>query len=280
MVDSNAAYIVMGNHEFNAISYATPNPEIPGEFMRVHSDKNRTNHKEFIDQVQVDAGRYANTIEWFRTLPLYLDLDEGLRVIHACWDEAQIEVVRQYFGPGEPMPNKFVVKANQKGTDEHKAIEVLLKGPEVNLRNYGQPPVELPGDRLRDEARIRWWKPNARTLREVAEIQPGSRTKIDGEYQDYPDLPDMACNEQDLQYGYDAKNPPLFYGHYWRKWNPGQLSRWLPEEEVDWTKNTACVDFSAVKKGPLVAYQWSGETEIAPANYVCDPTWSGRDARP
>ena len=24
----------MGNHEFNAISFATPNPEIPGEFMR------------------------------------------------------------------------------------------------------------------------------------------------------------------------------------------------------------------------------------------------------
>jgi hypothetical protein len=41
MVEFESAQIVMGNHEFNAISYATPNPEIPGEFMRQHSDKNR-----------------------------------------------------------------------------------------------------------------------------------------------------------------------------------------------------------------------------------------------
>jgi hypothetical protein len=274
MVESENAKIVMGNHEFNAISYATPNPEIPGEFMRVHSDRNRANHKEFTDQVQVASGYYADSIEWFKSLPLYLEL-EGLRVIHACWNDAEIDLVRQSIGPGEPMPTEFVVRANQKGSAEHKAIEVLLKGPEVDLRDYGLPAVQLPGDRLRNEARIRWWNPNARTLREVAEIQTGSRTET-GEI--YPDLPDTPCNEKDTQYGYDPMGPLLFYGHYWRKWNPDELPEWVPEKGLDWTKNSACVDFSAVRSGPLVAYRWSGEAVVDPKNYVCDPSWSDRSS--
>jgi hypothetical protein len=270
MVESGSALIVMGNHEFNAISYATPNPEIPGEFMRVHSEKNRDNHKEFIEQVQVHSGYYARCIEWFKTLPLYLEL-EGLRVIHACWNDAELELIRQWLRPGEPMTTEFVVKANQRGTSEHGAIEVLLKGPEVDLRDYGQPALQLPGDRLRHEARIRWWNPRARTLREVAEIQAGSRTET-GEI--YPDLPDTPCNEMDTQYDYKTDAPLVFYGHYWRKWNPETLPEWVPEKRLDWTKNTACVDFSAVRNGPLVAYQWSGEKEVDPTNYVCDPSWS------
>jgi len=40
MIDAGSAQIVMGNHEFNAISFATPNPETPGEFMRRHTEKN------------------------------------------------------------------------------------------------------------------------------------------------------------------------------------------------------------------------------------------------
>ena len=32
--------------------------------------------------------------------------------------------------------------------------------------------------------------------------------------------------------------------------------------------NAACVDYSAGKGGPLVAYQWSGETELADTHFV------------
>ena len=40
MVDSGAAQIVMGNHEFNAVAFAIPDPRHHGEFMRPHIDKN------------------------------------------------------------------------------------------------------------------------------------------------------------------------------------------------------------------------------------------------
>ena len=34
MVDAGVARATMGNHEFNAIAYATPDPRVHGEFMR------------------------------------------------------------------------------------------------------------------------------------------------------------------------------------------------------------------------------------------------------
>ena len=53
---------------------------------------------------------------------------------------------------------------------------------------------------------------------------------------------------------------PVFYGHYWREGSPKHL--------LDWTAHRACVDFSAVRDGTLVAYRWSGEREIRVEHYV------------
>lgn len=258
MVEAGSAQIVMGNHEFNAISYATPNPEIPGEFMRPRNEKNRLQHEAFVEQVQVHPGLYAQTIEWFRTFPLYLDLGD-IRVIHACWNDQAIDSARRWMVPGQPMSTEFVIKANQKGTDEHRAIEVLLKGPEVDLRKYGQPDFKIPGDRLRHEARIRWWDAAAEGLRELVEMTPGTVT---ADEEPYPDLPHLPCSDDETQFDYNGEIP-VFYGHYWR--------RWMPRSGQDWTPNTACVDFSAVRGGPLVAYRWNGASEVSPDDYIRYP---------
>jgi hypothetical protein len=254
MVQATSAQIVMGNHEFNAISYATVNPEIPGEFMRPHNEKNRLQHKVFIEQVPMGSNLHSETIEWFRTLPLYLDLGD-LRIVHACWSDEAIELVNGWFAPGDPMPEDFVVRANQKGTTEHHAIEVLLKGPELSLEKYGQEAFKDKDEHPRREARIRWWDKSAETLADLTEIPPGAKTE-DG--RPYAPLPNEPCGDG-RQYDYQSERP-VFYGHYWRKW--------VPVRGQDWTSNTACVDFSAVLGGPLVAYRWSGEPEIHRENYV------------
>lgn len=57
---------------------------------------------------------------------------------------------------------------------------------------------------------------------------------------------------------------PVIYGHYWRTDKP--------KHGTDWTARTACVDFSAVKHGNLVAYMWSAEPELSVNNY----TWVGK----
>jgi len=42
MCDANVAYAVLGNHEFNAIGWATSNGD--GVFLRKHSEKNTSQH--------------------------------------------------------------------------------------------------------------------------------------------------------------------------------------------------------------------------------------------
>ena len=51
MVEAGSAQIVLGNHEFNAIGFATPNPEEPGEFMRRHTKENVKQHQAFLTQL-------------------------------------------------------------------------------------------------------------------------------------------------------------------------------------------------------------------------------------
>ena len=58
-----------------------------------------------------------------------------------------------------------------------------------------------------------------------------------------------------LYYGVDE--PLLFVGHYWQQGRPQPLR-----------PNLACLDYSAVKYGRLVAYRWSGEERIVPENFV------------
>ena len=40
MVDAGSAQIVMGNHEFNAVAYATEHPVGSGCYLRPHNEKN------------------------------------------------------------------------------------------------------------------------------------------------------------------------------------------------------------------------------------------------
>ena len=254
MIDSGSAQMVMGNHEFNAISFATRDPDHPGEFVRPHNKKNVKQHKAFTDQLPVDTRLYAYWIEWFKTLPLWLDLD-GIRVVHACWDGDEIERVKDWVSPGTPVSDEFIFRANQKESPEHRAIEVLLKGPELSLREYGQPEFRDKGGDLRHEARIRWWNSDGKTLRDLAEIPPDAKTK---KGKTYPTLPDTPCPKETV---FDYRDPePVFYGHYWRTGEP--------RKGEDWTDNTVCVDFSAVKGGPLVAYRWNEGDRISFEHFV------------
>jgi len=48
----------------------------------------------------------------------------------------------------------------------------------------------------------------------------------------------------------------VFFGHYWMTGTP-KLQ----------TPTAACVDYSAAKDGPLVAYRWDGEPTLDTANF-------------
>jgi hypothetical protein len=252
MVDAGSAQIVMGNHEFNAIAYATDYPAGSGQYLRRHDEKNTRQHQSFLDQV-TGAQRTAY-IEWFKTLPLWLDLGD-LRVIHACWHEDSMKVVTRELGSNRFGTPDALVRASSKGDRLYEAVEVLLKGPEISLVDHGQPPYSDKDGHLRENARIRWWNGNATTLREIAEISSTFTTESGAPY---PNLPSIEVTPEDRSYVYTG-TVPVFYGHYWRQGYPQYLR--------DWNSLSACVDFSAVKGGTLTAYRWSGENRIEPEHY-------------
>jgi len=83
MVEQGHALSVMGNHEFNAICYATS--EKGGRVLREHSEKNTAQHQAFLDAYPVAVER-STIIDWFKTLPVHIETS-GIRVIHASWNE-------------------------------------------------------------------------------------------------------------------------------------------------------------------------------------------------
>ena len=254
MVDNGTARIVMGNHEFNAIAYHTEHPERSGEYLRPHTPKNQNQHQKFLDQLTGEQRHHY--IDWFKTLPLWLDLGE-LRIVHACWHAESMQVVERELGSNRFTATDQLVETSTEGHPLYDAVEVLLKGPEISLVDHGLPPYLDKDGHRRTQARIRWWNESATTLRDLAEMG-GNLTTEDGT--PYPELPDIEVPAEERSYVY-TDQVPVFYGHYWR-WG-------TPEHLMDWTAHTACVDFSAVRNGTLVAYRWSpGESRIKLENYV------------
>ena len=251
MVDAGSAQIVMGNHEFNAVAFDTPAPD--GGYLRPHIEKNMRQHQAFLEQLDGDAR--TEFLDWFTTLPLWLDLG-GLRVVHACWHEPSMRVVEESLGSNRFTSRDQFVRATEDGDPLYEAVEVLLKGPEIDLVGLGQQPYFDKDGNGRTRARVAWWDDGATTLRKLAVMGKNFET-VAGE--PYPPLPDDQVGSGEQPYAY-RDDVPVFYGHYWREGRP--------QRGVDFTERTACVDFSAVKSGALVAYRWSGEREIRDDHYV------------
>ncbi len=240
MVASGSALIVAGNHEFNAIAWRLGH--------RTKSPKNLKQHKAFLAEVGEGSATHDELIGWFLTLPLWLDLGD-LRVVHACWDPASIDLLAGHVGSGNSLTPDLVKRATEEGSAEWRAIEHLLKGPEVSLAPF---PAYLDGGgHPREHARWKWWDVDAVSLRTGAKM-PANAVTAAGD--PYPVLPDEPVPPPVEAY---TDEVPVIYGHFWETGTPQPSSRF-----------TACVDYSAGKGGPLVAYRWSGEKELAAENFV------------
>ncbi len=238
MVEAGAAQCIMGNHEFNAIAWATPDPDKPGEFLRPHGKPgNRQQHEVFLLEVGEESSLHAEVIAWFKTLPLWLDLG-GLRVVHACWHQESMDPLQALMGPGNTVTDELMVHASRQGHWAYEAIEVVCKGPEIPLP-HGLSFQDKEG-KVRHDVRVRWWLPDAVTFREAGIVPPGNQKLI-------PDLPLPPEWKGHRYFG-----PPVLFGHYWFTGDPQVISA-----------KFACLDYSVAKGGALVAYRWDGETELS-----------------
>jgi hypothetical protein len=255
MVDARAAHVVMGNHEFNAIAWHTLDLTHPGEHLRVRTGsrgaKNRQQHSVFLDAVGEDSPLHDEIVEWFKTIPLWLEID-GLRVVHACWDPLAIAHLSPLVGENATLTDELIHTSAIEGHHNMATIEVLLKGPEVQL------PADLAyldkDGHERHAARYAWWRSDATSLSNGLVI-PHDVTTPQGD--PYPALPHTLIESETTPY---TDSVPLFFGHYWRH---GTLA--VADTHV------ACVDYSAGANGPLVAYRWDGETVLADEKFI---SWS------
>jgi hypothetical protein len=247
MVDAGTAQAVMGNHEFNAIAWFMPDLDQPGEYLRPHQsakygDKNLRQHEAFLSEVAGTA-RHEEIIDWFLTLPLWLELD-GIRVVHACWHPRFMKHLAPRLSAGNRLNRELMADACREPADDpekdtpepsmFKAVEALTKGIEIPLPGSGSF-LDKDGHKRR-RVRIRWWDAGATTYRSSAMLNATDC----GQLTDDP-IPAHAV------IGHDG-GTPLFFGHYWQTGNPHPLS-----------DKAACVDYSIARGGKLAAYQWDGE---------------------
>jgi hypothetical protein len=130
MVEGDAALAVLGNHELNAIAYHTADPDKPGVYLREHSEKNVDQHSQTLKQLSPE--QLSCALEWFRNLPLWLELD-GLRVVHACWDGPLLSQAERALKVHAGLTTSFLKAACTKGDPIFTAMETAVKGKEAAL---------------------------------------------------------------------------------------------------------------------------------------------------
>lgn len=246
MVEEGKALAVMGNHELNALAFHTQHIHRENAYLRHRDNKNIRQHGQTI--LQLTDKKLANAINWFGTLPMWLDLD-GLRVVHACWDDKSIATIKLARPECEDITNEFLHSACTPGNPLFEAVEIVLKGKEVALPD-GISFADKDGH-IRTSTRTRWYaSPHGQTYRTYALTDT-----IDCNLELEPSVVLSAS-----QYP-PAK--PVFVGHYW-------LAGEHPKILAD---NVACVDYSVAKGGFLCAYRWQGEQKLTNDHFA----WVGKE---
>lgn len=241
MVEAGAARITLGNHEYNALLWATPDPEHPGEFMRRHIEKHRHQHRAFLEAVGDGSKLHEECLRFFETFPLWLDLP-GLSVVHACWHPVMQERLRPHL-VDETAPRERLAVLARKGSDTEEALEILLKGVEEKLPD---PMSFMDKDgHERREVRLRWWLGPGATFRAAALIDEATLKHL-------PETPVPGAALLGV-----ASGPPRFFGHYWMKGEPILMS-----------PRAVCVDWSIAAGGILAAYRFDGEPELSADRFV------------
>jgi len=241
MVESENAIALMGNHEYNALCFHFQETE--GGHLRKHLIKNIIQHYETLKQFQNRQKEYEEYLDWFKTLPLYIETDT-FKAVHACWDNSNIEYLKKTL-VNDRLTDELIYQSIKKGTELNEAIEQTLKGKEMKMPK-GLFFTDKDGTR-RSEIRIKWWEDPSKMTYKSISVLP---------LENLPELPIELFELKSLNfYGDDDKK--VFFGHYWLKGQPSLYK-----------DNICCLDYSVAKKGKLVAYRLNEENILDRRNFT------------
>lgn len=235
MVDQGIGNCLMGNHELNAIGWSLKKED--GTYCRPHTiDSNRKQHESFLKDFPFGTREYLDTIEWFKTLPIFVETDT-YRAVHACWDSDSIDVVRKYTNADNSIKTEHWYHAFDKEHELYIALEVLLKGRELDLPQ-GLHYFDKTGTK-RTRARLAWWsQPNeSSTLYDLCQSIPDGASDIFKKYE---------ALTVDTAY-FSEPDKLTLIGHYTLPSPKG-----MPERL---SQKVLCLDFNAAKgQNPLYGY--------------------------
>jgi hypothetical protein len=259
MCGVGSAFAVMGNHDFNAVCLALPDPNTPGQFVRAHTAKNLQQAAATRREMEQNPMEAATVLAWMRRLPLWLDLG-ALRVAHAAWSNNAIAALIPFLDCNRTLTTEGLLRAARNGDELRVAREILINGPEVELP-FGISYIDQDGH-TRSDARIAWWKLGAKRLtwREAIVSDKQLRAR----------LPDTTIPDDVLD-DIDDDPRPIIFGHYWMSAPLSVLSA-----------RHVCVDASVANSGTLAAYRYSGERELThlmPTAKALDLVWKSSAPR-
>ncbi len=251
MTEAGSAHAIMGNHEFNAVLWATPHPDEPETFIRPHDVKNYKQHKAFLDEVENDEATYKSVIEWFKSLPIFLKIG-NLNFVHACWQPSAAEtLVKEGIITQDGIINDSAwLDMLDKTSTAYLGFEVLMKGPEEYYPD-GLKVTDHEGSERR-KGRIAWWRENPRTLGEAYTSIPLTGSFREAAYQSKADSLSEVIRRELREMPAQEK---IFIGHLWEHGTPKPLS-----------ERVCCVDYSVAKGGSLVSYQVTNDTDALSAD--------------
>lgn len=244
MVDHGQAAIIMGNHEYNLLCYLTPTPDGEG-YLREHTARHQRILQQTLDQFADHPEELNDYLQWFMSMPLFIETDR-FRAVHACWHQSLIDrflAVR----PDGRIDLDFLVRSSHNDTFEYEVMDRLLRGTHLRLPN-DEVIVSRDGFK-RKFFRTKFWAKDPQKLADVV-FQP------DPLPEHIARRPITDEQREDLLY-YGPEQKLLFMGHYW--------CEGLPEPICD---NIACLDYSAVKYGKLVAYRLDDEPTFRQEKFV------------
>lgn len=245
MVDNGHAHLIMGNHEYNVLAFCTPS-RVGGDhpYLREHTARNTFIVEETIRQFDPYPQEWKDYLNWFLTLPLYEEF-EHFRAVHACWDHQLISEMKGRYGRNT-MDEAFLHASMDRESFEGQLVDRLTRGTALKLPDGRS--ITAKDGFVRHFFRTKFWEKEPEIYDDIV-FQP------DPLPEDIAEKAITKADRKELLY-YGPYEKPLFIGHYWMKGIPGPI-----------THNIACIDYSAVKYGRLVAYRMDDETRLDPDKF-------------
>lgn len=238
MTEAGSAIALMGNHELNAIGWYTASDH---GYLRPRSQKNEVQHIAFLSEVRAIPDAHSDWVSWFKTLPVAIE-HPLFSAAHACVCENTLNELKPILTDTLCLHPDLIADYFNEDKVAFTLIEKLLKGPEVAL-----PVSYLDHDgHSRRRCRLAWWKDPQEQREHQLMLPERTRSSLSGSLLAVEEWPTVKLSAK-----------PSFFGHYWFSKDIGIISPTL-----------ACLDYSVAKKGPLVAYRFSGEPLLCNSKFI------------